>query len=103
MPEHDFAALYEKYPDVISQMPNTFTSHQFFQRLAQQNQTLYIEALYAYRHATHRGGIAPFRVVHDVLAKRLNKYPNLVQKIRSDAPSIDIFGKPSKCTEWQRL
>lgn len=64
MSEHDFSALYAQYPAVIASMRDTFTSHEFILRLAQQNQTLYIEALYSYRHKTHRGKPAPFLMVH---------------------------------------
>lgn len=45
MPEHDFSNIYAQYPDIIAQMPEAFTSHQFILELARQNQTIYIEAL----------------------------------------------------------
>jgi hypothetical protein len=40
-------------------MPETFTSHQFILRLAQQHQALYIDALHSYRDTA-----APFKHVH---------------------------------------
>jgi len=45
MPEHDFSNIYAQYPDIIAQMPEAFTSHQFILELARQNQTINIEAL----------------------------------------------------------
>jgi hypothetical protein len=44
MTEHDFSQLYEQYPTIIQQMDDTFTSHEFILKLAQQNQTQYVEA-----------------------------------------------------------
>ncbi len=98
MPRHDFSALYAQYPSAIDQMPTFFTSHQFMLRLAQQNQALYIDALDSYRHEP-----APFKIVHGVLAKHLHAYPKLVELVRFDAPSTDVFGQSSPCAEWRRL
>lgn len=102
MPEHDFSALFEQYPAVIAQMPTIFTSHEFILCLAQQNQTLYIEALFSCRDATYRGAPAPFMIVHDFLVKHLNAYPELVTQI-AEVPSKDILGQPSKCAQWKKL
>ena len=96
MPEHDFSTLFEKYPDVIAQMPETFTSHQFIQRLAQQHQTLYVKALYAYRNTA-----APFKTVHAILAKGLNGYRERLTNV-GDVQSEDIFGQATECAEWQK-
>lgn len=96
MPEHDFGALFEKYPDVIEQMLETFTSHQFIQRLAQQNQALYIKALYAYRNTP-----APFRTVHAILARHLHGYRERVTNL-GDVESENIFGQATECAEWQK-
>ena len=102
MSEHDFSALYEQYPAVITQMPTIFTSHQFILRLAQQNQALYIDALHSYRDAAHRGAPAPFMIVHSILSKRLNAHPDLVKRL-DDVPSTDIFGQPNECAQWKKL
>jgi len=103
MTEHDFSQLYEQYPTIIVQMEDTFTSHEFILKLAQQNQTQYVEALYTYRYNEHRGTPAPFRVVHMILAQHLNSLPALVVKIRDDAKSTDIFGRKNECAEWRKL
>ena len=47
MPEHDCSAPLEKYPATIAEIDNTFTSHQFIQRLATENQPF--EVAYARR------------------------------------------------------
>jgi len=98
MPQHDFSPLFKKYPGLIEQMPAVFTSHQFILLLAQQNQTLYIDALDSYRHEP-----APFRIVHGVLANHLHAYPKSIELVRGDAPSADIFGQSGECSEWRRL
>lgn len=101
MNDHDYSALFEKYPEVIEQMPETFTSHEFIQRLTYQNQALYIEALYMYRHITHSGSAAPFMIVHHYLTQHLSNCAEL-DLTRSDAPYTDIFGKPNVCSEWKK-
>ena len=103
MAEHDFSDLYDQYPHIIAQMPEIFTSHQFILELARQNQTLYIEALYSYRKHVHRGVPAPFLMVHGILAQHLLNYPALIEQIRKDATSKNIFGQDNTCSEWIKL
>ena len=102
MTQYDFSSLYKQYPNIIKQMGPEFTSHEFIRKLAQQNQAEYIEALYAYRANTHRGVVTPFRVVHDILAKRLNKSP-LIMKAENSEGSYDIFGRRNKCAKWRKI
>jgi hypothetical protein len=103
MPEHDFTTLYAQYPSTIVQMPDTFTSHQFILELACQHQDLYVEALYDYRHHLRGGRPVPFLIVHRILAQHLNDCSDLVEQIRKNAPSKDIFGQDDPCSEWKRL
>jgi fructose-1,6-bisphosphatase len=105
MTQHDFSDLLDHYPEIIDQMDNVFTSHQFFLALAQRYQKLYIEALYAYRDSEHRGGAAPFRTVHGILAQYLNDYPHLVTRDppNEDVASKNIFGRPDTCAQWCKL
>jgi hypothetical protein len=94
---HNFAPLESNYPTVIALMPSVFTSHQFILRLAQLNQSLYIEALSA-----NRADPAPSRRVHSRLSRRLHDFPHLVRH-RGSVASNDIFGDPCECAEWQRI
>jgi len=103
MTEHDFSQLYEQYPTIIKEMEDTFTSHKFILKLAQQNQTQYVEALYTYRYNEHRGTPAPFRVVHLILAQHLRKLPTLVEKLHDNAPSKDIFRRVNECALWRKV
>ena len=96
MPKHDFSALFAEYEAIIAQMPETFDSHQFILRLAQQHQPLYIEALFSYRDKP-----APFKIVHGILAKHLHAYPGLGQV--GVVSSTDIFGQSNGCARWRRL
>ncbi len=102
MSKHDFSALEAHYPQVIEQMPETFTSHQFILKLAQEQQVLYIEALYDYRDSLHGPSPAPFRAVHHTLSSRLKKYPNLVSRDGDEHQSKDTFGKPQRCARWRK-
>lgn len=102
MTQHDFTLLYDQYPNVISEMPEVFSSHQFILRLARQNQALYIKALFDYRDILHRGESAPFMMVHGILAQHLNDLPELITKI-GDVSSVDIFGQSNRCSQWRKL
>ena len=103
MPKHDFSALYAQYPAVIAEMPETFDSHQFILALAKQNQVEYIQALYAYRDTLHVDKPAPFQFVHGRLAIMLKQFPELVELVKDDKPSPDIFGLPGECAEWRKV
>lgn len=103
MSQHDFTALYSKYAATIAAMPTTFTSHEFILRLAHDNQTDYVEALYAYRHSRHGTNTAPFKAVHTVLAQHLFEFPQLISHVASGVPSTDIFGHSNGCTTWKKV
>jgi hypothetical protein len=100
MPQHDFSQLFECYPAIISQMPARFDSHQFILRLAQENQKLYIEALYHYRDSSEPE--APFMVVHGILARHLLEYPELIKHVGTE-PSENIFGQVNACANWEMV
>jgi hypothetical protein len=93
----DFTKLYAQYPKVIDKMDNSFTSHQFILKLAQQNQPEYIKALSAYEHSKD-----PFRLVHLILAKGLRKHKDLLQTAKI-APNNDIFDKDGQCSTWAKI
>jgi len=102
MSEHDFTSLFDAYPSIIESMDNTFTSHEFIRRLAQENQIAYIEALHVYCDRERDGTSTPFQMVHGILAQHLQTLPNLVTKI-GDTNSTDIFGQSNSCAEWQKV
>ena len=103
MTKHDFSPLYEQYPIIIKQMEDVFTSHEFILELAQQNQTQYIEALYAYRYNEDGEQPTPFMTVHGILAKKLKTFPDLIKIVRNDIPSKDIFRNSNVCAQWKKL
>jgi hypothetical protein len=102
MSNHDFGPLVAQYPGVIAQMPSVFGAHEFILRLAQQNQRLYVEALYAYKDSPAQGTPTPFMIVHGRLAKHLGEFQNLI-KYEDTMPSTDIFGNENGCSRWRKL
>lgn len=103
MQQHDFTPLYDQYQSIIKVMPQTFTSHQFIQKLAQKNQAAYVEALYDYRNRRHRGENVPFLIVHGILAKHLFEFPKMIQLDRRQVSSRDIFGSDNTCAQWRKI
>lgn len=102
MSNHDFGPLVAQYPAAIASLPLEFRAHEFILRLAQRNQRLYVEALYAYKDNPAQGTPTPFLIVHRVLAKRLRDFHHLVQ-YQHDVASTDMFGNESKCSQWKKV
>jgi len=75
-------------------------SHEFILHQAQENQKLYIEAIYHYRDSAEPE--APFMVVHGKLAKHLKEYPELIKQIGM-VKSENIFGLVNACAEWKKV
>jgi hypothetical protein len=103
MSNHDFGPLTAQYPAAIASMAPEFRAHEFILQLAQQNQRLYVEALYAYKDSPPQGTPTPFLIVHRILAQRLSDFPHLVKKYEGSVTSNDIFGNQSECSRWKRL
>ena len=85
----------------IATMPSTFTAHEFILKLAQANQTIYIEALYEYKDTLRSGSTAPFMMMHGIIAQMLHDFPHLVKKT-GDVASKDIFGNDNACSAWKK-
>ncbi len=102
MTEHNFGPLLAHYPALIEDMPFTFTSHQFIIKLARLHQALYVRALYAYRRLPTPENPTPFLIVHGIIAKHLNDFPDFV-RYRRHVPSTDIFKRNETCAEWQKV
>jgi hypothetical protein len=56
--------------------------------------------LYYYRDSNEPE--APFIVVHGILAKHLNNYPEFIKQ-NGDKQSENIFGQANACAKWIRL
>ena len=102
MTQYHFNATFEHYPELIAEMPDNFSSHQFILHLARRYQALYIEALHFYRNSPNSQHPTPFKIVHGFLAKHLNAYPQLVTHI-GEVESIDIFTQENRCAQWQKV
>lgn len=103
MPKHDFSTLRSHYPEIIEKMPTVFTSHEFIQALSRKYQAEYIDALFEYRDSLHMGKKAPFMMVHTQLATLLHTFPDLIEFVRQDVPSKDVFGQSNHCSEWRKV
>lgn len=97
-----FNTIFAHYPELIRDMKNIFTSHEFILHLARRYQAEYIELLYHYRHSPDPIHPAPFQIVHGFLAKYLSSLPDLVTNI-GDVNSEDIFTKENRCANWRKV
>lgn len=101
MAVYDFTVLEEKFPEVVALMPDPFDSHQFLLALAQKYQVEYVSALYAYAISQEKP--QPFQAVHNAIMHKLAMHHELVELIRDDKVSPDIFGKSQTCGEWRKV
>jgi hypothetical protein len=97
MSAHQFEALENAYEEVIGFMPDTFDSHQFILKLAQEHQRLYVQALIEYAESER-----PFQIVHGQIAQRLRNFPHLVAYI-GETTSEDIFLEKNSAAVWRKV
>lgn len=102
MAEHNFEPLFENYPNLIQDMNDTFTSHEFILHLAQQYQDLYVTALYTYINLPNPQHPTPFKIVHGILAKHLHDFPQLLTHV-GEVESINIFTQENRCARWHKI
>ena len=96
--ENLFDELERFYPDVIAQMNDEFTSHDFIEKLSQGHQDIYVQVLNDY---TKKG--QPFQSVHSVIARRLkNSWGHLVEHTGTDTNSENIFGNYNSAAIWRK-
>ncbi|XAM00954.1 hypothetical protein OT109_06115 [Phycisphaeraceae bacterium D3-23] len=96
MPEPHLDKLYAYYPNIIDLMPDRFSSHEFIERLFQQHQADFIDALYKYRSLD-----APVRSLTAPLSKQLHNHPRLVQ-YDGHEQSKNLFSDEGQCAVWVR-
>ena len=92
-----FEALEAVYEEVIASMPDTFDSHEFILKLAQEHQRLYVQALIEYADSER-----PFQIAHGQIAKRLRNFYNLVTYI-GECNSNDIFLQNNSAALWRKV
>jgi len=85
----------EQLVEVIKQLPDKFTSHEFILAFAQKHQALYIDLLNSYREKD------PFEIAHGRLAKHLNDFSDLIV-YDGEVLSADIFRRSNKCASWRK-
>jgi hypothetical protein len=94
-----FDQLEGYYRDVIIQMEDKFTSHEFIEKLSQAQQELYGQLLSEY---TANG--QPFRSVHSVIARRLSmNWGHLVHYMGTEPNSENVFGNYNGAAIWHKV
>ncbi|MBN8581130.1 MAG: hypothetical protein J0L96_10705 [Anaerolineae bacterium] len=94
-----FKALEDHYEEIIGQMKDSFTSHEFIEKLSQAHQDIYVQVLNKYAEKGQ-----PFQSVHSVIARRLkNNWAHLVEHIDTKAKSENVFGNYNSAAVWRKV
>jgi hypothetical protein len=93
-----FDELEKSYEEIIAQMEDSFTSHQFIEKLSQAHQDIYVQLLNEYSKNKH-----PFKSVHSVIATRLGNFKRLVKYDKWISKSENIFGNYNGAMVWQKV
>jgi len=80
----------------ISELGESFDSHDVIKKVAHLNQVEYISALSA------AGSDTPFQSVHSSLGRRIKVVCEDLGFVAQDSRSKDMFGQNSKCQRWSR-
>lgn len=83
--------------EIITQLDNSFTSHQFIEKFAKRFEEYYIEFLHGYR--TNES----FRIVHSQIAKYLSEHQSEFN-ISKDSKEVDqnVFGEFNENQKWEK-
>ncbi|WP_294175960.1 hypothetical protein [Coprobacter sp.] len=84
--------------NIISNLRDEFSSHQFIQKFSKQFEPEYIDMLMEYR------GFGAFRAVHSQIATYLSKNMDKldIEKIEPKKESINIFGDTDIIQWWKK-
>ena len=94
-----FNRLEEHYADILDQMEDEFTSHEFIEKLSQAQQEIYVQLLSEYSENGQ-----PFRSVHSVIAKRLrSNWAHRVEYVDTNPKSENIFGNYNGAAIWHKV
>jgi hypothetical protein len=88
----------QKYPSIITTMPDRFNSHEFILALANAHQGLYVKVLAQYADGPKP---EPFKIAHGKLASRLNNFDTLLTKHQEES-STNILGGTSQAMVWTK-
>jgi hypothetical protein len=95
--EELFDDLEIHFPHVIAQMDNTFTTHEFIEKLSQPQLELYIQLLSEYNEKE-----PPFQAVHLGIVQRLkDNWAHLVQQVGTE--SENTFGNYYPVAIWRKV
>lgn len=97
-PGREFQVLRECFQEVIEELDSSFTSHQFILELAHRFQNEYALALVSYMSDAND----PFRRLHALIARSLNDFPDLIERLPNDVESEDIFRRRQLCSAWRK-
>ena len=94
-----FVELDKAYEEIIAQMEDSFTFHQFIKKLSQARQDIYVQVLNEYSENKH-----PFKSVHSIIAKRLGrKFKHLVKYDKWISKSENVFGIKNGAVVWHKV
>ncbi|MFV9506097.1 MAG: hypothetical protein AB4911_16220 [Oscillochloridaceae bacterium umkhey_bin13] len=94
MPISEFEAY---YPEVISDLGQTFAAHEFVLALARRYEQAYARALAAYVDYER-----PFQELNAILSAHLADFPGLVVET-GERTITDLFGNLQRVSVWRKV
>jgi len=86
------------YDDVVEEMGEQFTSHEFILELAHEHQREYIDGLASFKNSQGE----PFQALHSILAKKLKEVDS-IELLDERHQGKNIFNVQSGCALWRKI
>lgn len=96
------ASFVDAAMSVIGELNTSFSSHEFIQKFAKQNEAVYVEWLYNAKDSQN----GAFQTVHQEMGRRLlncSKKGLLPIRKIGNVAGVNVFGNPDEIAMWEKI